>query len=1495
MWSATSLFSQNWVEGMLDPNENFYETQKNFEEYWKDKTIEKGKGWKQFKRWEAFMEPRVAPSGVKPNPSMLGAIAFSNSFSAAPNYGDFQLEGPVNGNMLEGIGRINCVTFHPQNPDTIYVGAPAGGFWRSYDGGANWETTSDELTNLGVSAIAINPKNPDIIYIGTGDRDAGDTYTYGVLKSTDGGDTWSPTGLSLSVTTATRIGALVVNENHPDTIVAATRFGIQRSTDGGATWSLRQGGGFHSVKANPRNPEVLYASTYTGVAKVYKSTNGGDTWFQLTSGLPGSGVRRAEIGISKHDTSYVYILYGANNNGFYGLYRSIDNGQTFSLRSSSPNLLGWAVSGNDSGGQAWYDLALAVNPTNKHELYVGGVNIWKSTTGGSGWSIVGHWYGGGGTGFVHADQHWFEFQPGSNNLWVGNDGGIWETTNNGLSWTPKNDGINITQYYKIGISTDSDFKIIAGAQDNGTHLDNTVFWDRVRGGDGMDCEIDPVNNNIMYSSVYYGDFNKSTNGGASFNANFNLPPSGTGNWVTPLVIDPNNNSTLYAGFSRLWKSTNQGASFSATSSNITGQNIDVIAIAKGNSNIIYIGINSSVYKSTNGGASWINVTGSISNNNDVTDIAISPTNPDHVYITKSGYSFGVKVFETNNGGLAWSNISSNLPNLPVNTIVCQEGTFDGVYVGTDIGVYFKDGNSNQWIKYFKGMPNVIVTDLEINYNSKKIVAGTYGRGVYSSPLITELADVPVADFYATPNGPCNIGDTVTLVDMSQNIPSSWTWSISPSTYTYINGTGPNDFAPQVVFNAAGNYSVSLTVANNQGSDTKVKTNAIGVGGFTLPFIEDFEDSTSFFSWTVNNPDGGEGWYLNSNNIFNGPNRAASLSFYNIGSGGSVDELISPSVNLSNHSSPQMTFDFSYKGSGGATDSLKIYISDDCGVTWDLVSEMGGSDLRTGPDQSTSFVPASSTDWCGQVNFASCASIDLSSYANQTILVKFSGIRNFGNNLFIDNINISGTATVKPVPDFVSDTTTCSGVPIHFYDASSISPTSWQWTFTGGTPSTSTNQNPVVQYATPGTYAVKLVVSNGFGSDSIEKVSYITVNPDVTPTVSISSNQGLTVCENYGVDIVSTITNEGAIPQYKWLINGNLVSQGSANQTFYSLQNGDQVQLVVYTSEACATIDSAISNTLTFVVNPLPTVSFGQVSALCVSSSPVTLSQGLPVGGTYSGPGVVGNTFDPSLVGSGNYTIWYSYTNSNGCKDSASASVFVDIPPNVFLTGPGVLCDDQGTINVGGGFPGGGDYYIDGSLSTTFDPSTQGVGNYVLEYHYNNGNCVGIAYDTIFVTPAVPQPTVTVSWGSLTCDQAGYNYQWLDGSGTAIPGEVSQVFYPTAPGTYKVRISNSQGECDKTSGNYSINNIGISEFEKSIAFKLFPNPNKGEFRIQLMQETKGTASLEIVNALGQLLHSQENELSGGLNTLSVKPVLTSGIYFLTLTIDGESLVRKFRVE
>ena len=424
------LYSQAWVDMMLDPSVNFYETQQEFENYWQNKSIEKGKGWKQFKRWENFIAPRVYPEGVI-KPEMLyqeynNLKQANNQFKMLPPNVWTQV-GPDNvplesSGRKRGIGRVNTVAFHPTDPDIIYVGAPAGGFWKSLDNGQTWNTSTDFATNLGVSDIAINPNNADEIYIITGDRDGGDTYSYGLMKSLDGGNTFITTGLSFNILSGYRGNRVIIDPSNTNTIIVSTSNGIYRSTDAGVTFSQTFSGiNITDIEFHPTNYNVIYGAS-NGNTSIYKSTDNGLNWNQSANGLPSSGLSRACVAVTEDNPQVVYALFGASDNGFYGVYKSNDEGNSWSEQSTSPNLLGWSTTGSDNGGQAWYDLALAVSPNDENTLFVGGVNTWKSSDGGISWDINTHWTGSGGAEYKHADVHMLKYHPLNDFLYSGNDG-----------------------------------------------------------------------------------------------------------------------------------------------------------------------------------------------------------------------------------------------------------------------------------------------------------------------------------------------------------------------------------------------------------------------------------------------------------------------------------------------------------------------------------------------------------------------------------------------------------------------------------------------------------------------------------------------------------------------------------------------------------------------------------------------------------------------------------------------------------------------------------------------------------------------------------------------------------------------------------------------------------------------------------------------------------------------------------------------------------------
>lgn len=732
--------AQTWVEKMQDPNTNFFELQAEFNAYWSDRPIERGKGYKQFKRWEYMRKNRVNSQGcfaASTNKFELYKELLKESDSkGTTGHGGWIELGPFGGADGSGAGRLNVISFHPTLPNKMYAGAASGGIWTSLDFGMSWTTNTDELASLGISDIAINPLQPDIMYAATGDRDASDAYSIGVLKSVDGGLNWDTTGLMYTIQQQRIVNRLAINPLNPEILFAATSMGLFKTYDGGISWKNLRNGNFKDIKIKIGDTNTIFVSTQS---QFFKSTNAGETFSLISIAWP-STINNVRIGITPADSQYVYVVGSkASDHSFCALFRSSDGGLTFTQISSSPNVLGWKTNGSDAGGQGWYDLALAVSPINKNLIFVGGVNIWRSSDGGQTWNLNAHWTGGGGAPYVHADIHELKFSPHNNTqIWASSDGGCYKGTSNGANWNEQNSGLAIGQIYRLGSSKNIEYKIMTGWQDNGSNiLTSATAWNRELGGDGMECIIDYTDADIMYGSSYYGSINRTTNGGSNWsNITNNIGEQGA--WITPYIINPLDPKTLIVGLINIWKSNDRGDNWTQISSFTGTETFANIAMAASDTNVIYASTDTKLYKTTNGGSTWTLLTGNLGYGN-YTSILIHPTNADKIWISKSGFYPGEKVYTSNDGGLTWTNISANLPNLPANCLVYENGTADGIYVGMDVGVYYIDNMVGEWQTFIKGLPNVQVDELEIYYPTMMIRAATYGRGLWESKVYS-IAD-----------------------------------------------------------------------------------------------------------------------------------------------------------------------------------------------------------------------------------------------------------------------------------------------------------------------------------------------------------------------------------------------------------------------------------------------------------------------------------------------------------------------------------------------------------------------------------------------------------------------------------------------------------------------------------------------------------------------------------------------------------------------------------
>ena len=828
---------------MTDGVTNVHTVAEEYDAYWQDHTIDRGKGWKQFQRWYWLMEPRTFPSGERPDPghyaSALKHVKRMVRGDGAKSASWTSL-GPTawtSSSYSPGLGRVNVLYEDPSDPAVLYAGTPAGGLWRSADSGATWNALYDDLASLGVSGVAVDPTDPDVIYVATGDGDGNDTYGLGVLRSTDGGTTWNSTGLDWQLTQVRTTRRLLMHPTDPQTLFCATSDGLWRTADGGTSWTQVAMGSFRDVAFKPGDPSVLYACTN----EFHRSTDNGLTFSLVSTGLPSaSDVNRMAIAVSPDDPDMVYVLCGrSDNSGYQGLYRSSTSGTTFSLRSNSPNLFGYDAFGADAGGQCWYDMDLAVDPTDAQLVYVGGINVWRSTNGGSSWNIRSHWTYPSPYGYTHADIHCLEFF--GNRLYCGSDGGAFRTTNGGSQWDDISAGLDIMQIYRTGSSATIPGRMLAGAQDNGVNLLSNGSWTHVIGADGMECAVDPVDPDILYGEFQNGGIMRSLDGGQNFsNIGSGIPEDGP--WVTPFGIDPNNPMVLFAGFKNMWRSADRGSNWTAISNWNQNNEVRCFAVAPSNSNVIYAERNDAFRRTATGGIPWTIINGLPQLA--ITSIAVHPLDPAVVYVSLSGYAQGDKVYVSSNSGLSWTNISDNLPNVPANSIVYQPGTAGGIYVGTDIGVFYRDSTLSTWQYFSDGLPKVMVTELEVNLNAGKLRASTYGRGLWESDLYTPSMLAPEAAFSTSATRIC-AGDAITFTDMSVDAAPGWDWQFPGGT-----PSSSSTASPSVTYPASGTYSVTLTMSNAFGTDVHTEPVVVTVAPHEITVSIVVDNYPSETSWSI---------------------------------------------------------------------------------------------------------------------------------------------------------------------------------------------------------------------------------------------------------------------------------------------------------------------------------------------------------------------------------------------------------------------------------------------------------------------------------------------------------------------------------------------------------------------------------------------------------------------------------------------------------------------
>ncbi len=828
------IFSQT-TENDNAGDVNFYNVVKQVNDAWNGKEPAHGGGWKPFKRMEYFWGQRLYPTGKVPDPRKI--------------YSDYKIyeqklyrENRVNGDadwkfigktqMPEkhylipesGMGRVNCLAIDPTDDNILWAGASFGGVWKSTDDGDTWRTFDfTNFMSIGISDIKVSKSNPDVVYAATGDANGAGVlgtvqgYSIGMIKTTDGGETWELAGLSSEIVQKMLINTILINPDNPNIVYAGTNTGLFKTSDGGKNWTqLIKDRAVRHMVFKPDDPNIIYCATYK-MQMSYPYSFTIDTWndsegMVMYSKNIGNNIARIVLAVTPDNPSIAYALIARYQlfpiiERFHSVIKTGNMGSSWvdvNYYENSPDYLATYVADDNQPGQGLYDLAFAVSPVNENELYLGGVNIWKSTNGGVTFNVSTSAYEEENKIYpwVHADCHMLVYNS-KGDIYSTNDGGVNKSTDEGITWDDLSDGLQITCYYSVSVSRDSKNLILTGAQDNSSNLYADGKWKTVTGGDGMMCKIDQTNSSYMYSSSQRGYFYHSTNGGVSFETMLDRSETGeSASWVAPIEIDPKNPYVIYTGYQNIYKSTDRGSKFDKLTAFDDNQPITVLKVAPSDPNIIYAAKYSTLYASFNGGVNW----NEISNPGQViTDIAIDPGNPYRMWFTLSGYSSNKKVYEFKTSSV--KNVSSGLPNVPVNTIVYQNDSPDRLYIGTDVGVFYSEGSNRVWKLFNDGLPNVVVNDLEIHETTKSIIAATYGRGLWESKLISCDIEAPVVfadgSAYESRIEKCE-GDTV-ILEVQGNY----------AKYEWSNGrTGKS-----IAVTKDGIYSVKVTDTKNCVAET----------------------------------------------------------------------------------------------------------------------------------------------------------------------------------------------------------------------------------------------------------------------------------------------------------------------------------------------------------------------------------------------------------------------------------------------------------------------------------------------------------------------------------------------------------------------------------------------------------------------------------------------------------------------------------------------------
>lgn len=908
--------------------------------------IKKASKWERIEGMIEFemmktMDPAL---GIVPRERLFEAIKYKELLEQSASYSrqrslrfDWKERGP---NNVSGRTRAMVVDLNDPTGNTLWTGGVAGGIWVSRNvlsEKPDWEAVGDFFENVAIGSMAQDPKEPRYIYVGTGEGwFNGDAVRgLGIWRTANAGQDWEHL-LSTRNPNFHYVNKMMVS---PDgTVYAGTNNGLYRSSNHGDTWSLVLNGLITELVQGANG--MMYCSVSgTGI---FRSTSGlMGQWQRLSNGLPGSGFGRVEMAVADSDPTRVYAAFAATNGDVLGIFRTNNMGDLW-VPVMNPPAFGMS---NFARGQAWYDLTIRVDPQNPDRVFIGGIDLLVSDNAGTTWRQISQWFGGGGFQYTHADQHNIIFHhQSSDTIFFANDGGIYRTVN-GSAVVPNiefiSHGYNVTQFYSCDIHPEfgKDW-FIGGTQDNGTQLFESRGMNDTRtvsGGDGGFVHIDRYDPNIQISSYIFNSYYITNRAWAPGSVTPISVGSNRGLFINPTAYD-SRHKIMYGAYNNdsymmIRQVGTQNIVDSIAVNSFGGAIVTSICISPSVEHRVYFGLsNGNVFMIDGANGASPQATLIRNGTGFVSCVAVDESNEDHILVTYSNYGVA-KIFETKNGGGSWMLIQGNLPDIPVRWCVFGYQNSNQIILATELGIWYTDqvnGSLTTWMPGSDGLGNTRVDMLKIRESDGLLLAGTHGRGMFTSELYVEpRAAIRTDQLISYINTPLQ------FYDVSVGNFALWHWDFGDGNTSQIQD-------PVHFYRDTGTYVVRLTLDNDLSTQVVVKI----LPNVDLPFKPghphysgDFERNFSDFgavslsgsAFTLGNSpimaksgtrSGQYAWVLGLDEPFYQHNTIAAI--------------YTPKFDMSESGIYQ--FSFWAKFHIGSFDGLQVEYSSDSGKTWTVLGE-----------------------------------------------------------------------------------------------------------------------------------------------------------------------------------------------------------------------------------------------------------------------------------------------------------------------------------------------------------------------------------------------------------------------------------------------------------------------------------------------------------------------------------------------------------------------------